>query len=151
MNRFISKYAYLALISFTCSFAIRVTAQLVESVFPNALIPDFDRWYSGVASYQLLLPIQLLILSAMIACICLLPQLKLKKSLLNTFKSLAILYFAIMFIRLVVALTGMSTLPWFQLPLPAFFHLVLASYLFCLTQYIGQYRTTKGEITCTQY
>ena len=151
MNRYFSKYAYLGLISFTCLFAIRVSAQLVESVFPSALIPDFDRWYSGVVDYQLLLPIQLIILSAMIAAICWLPQLKLKQSSLITLKSFAILYFVIMFIRLVIALAGTTTLPWFQLPLPAFFHLVLASYLFCITQYIGQNQSTEGEIACTHY
>ena len=151
MDRLFSKYTYLVLISLTCLFAIRVMAQLVEGIFPNALIPDFDRWYSGAVSYQLLFPIQLVILSVMITGICLLPQLKLKQGLLNTFKSLAIFYFAIMFIRLVIALVGLSTLPWFQLPLPAFFHLVLASYLICLTQYIGQYQSTNGEIACTHY
>ena len=63
MDRLFSKYTYLVLISLTCLFAIRVMAQLVEGIFPNALIPDFDRWYSGAVSYQLLFPIQLVILS----------------------------------------------------------------------------------------
>ena len=150
MERFLSKYAYLVLICLTCLFAIRVTAQLVGSVFSNALIPDFDRWYSGAVDYQILLPIQLLILSAMIVVICVLPQLKLKQSSLITFKSFAFFYFAIMFVRLIIALAEVSSLSWFQLPLPAFFHLVLASYLICLNQFIGQNQSIKGESACTR-
>lgn len=145
-----SLQARLALLGFTGLFAFRVAAQFVESVSPSTLMPDFDRWSSGAIGYQLLLPLQLVILAAMIAGICLLPRLRLKQALLEALKYFAILYFAIMLVRLVIALTGISSLPWFQLPLPAFFHLVLASYLFCGARYISHNQSSEGGTTCTR-
>lgn len=145
-----SLQARLTLLGLTGLFAFRVAAQFVESVFPSTLIPDFDRWSSGAINYQLLLSLQLVILVAMIAGICRLPRLRLKRASLGALKYFAILYFAIMSARLVIALAGISSLSWFQLPLPAFFHLVLAGYLFCVARYISHNHSSEGGTTCTR-
>jgi hypothetical protein len=38
-------------------------------------------------------------------------------------------YFSVMFLRLLLGATTLSDVRWFASPLPAFFHLVLATYL----------------------
>jgi hypothetical protein len=40
-----------------------------------------------------------------------------------------------MALRLIIGLTGWSEAPWFQRPIPAFFHLVLAAYLLVLAAF----------------
>jgi len=50
-------------------------------------------------------------------------------------QSIGILYFSVMFIRLVISLFGVSELVWFNRPIPSFFHLVLATYLFIAGRY----------------
>lgn len=141
-----SLQARLTLLGLTGLFALRVAAQYAESVSPSTLIADFDRWSSGAIDYPLLLSAQLVILAVMFAGICLLPRLRLKQALLDALKYFATVYFAIMLVRLVIALSGISSRTWFQLPLPAFFHLVLASYLFCVTRYISQNHSIEGGV-----
>jgi hypothetical protein len=150
MDRTPTKYVYLILLSLTFLFAIRVAAQLVEFVSPGLPLPDFNRWYSGAIAYSILLPLQLLILSAMICGTCCLGRLRLNQGLLKTLRAFSILYFIIMLIRLLVSLSDVNSLPWFQLPLPAFFHLVLASYLFCITRYLLNQQDISGELSCTR-
>lgn len=150
MDRTPSKYVYLILASLTFLFAIRVMAQMVEFVSPGLPLPDFNHWYSGAITYSMLLPLQLLILSAMICGTRCLSRLRFNQALLNTLRAFSILYFSIMFIRLLVSLSGVNSLPWFQLPLPAFFHLVLASYLFCITRYLLNKQEISGELSCTR-
>lgn len=50
-------------------------------------------------------------------------------------QSIGILYFSVMFIRLVISLLGISELIWFNRPIPSFFHLILASYLIIAGRY----------------
>lgn len=145
-----SLQARLTLLGLTGLFAFRVAAQFLESVAPSPLIPDFDRWSSGAIDYPLLLSAQLVILAVMISGIALLPRLRLKQALLGALEYFAIVYFAVMLVRLVIALAGISSLPWFQLPLPAFFHLVLASYLFCVARFISHNQSSQGGTTCTR-
>jgi hypothetical protein len=148
MDMFIKKHAHLVLISLTGLFAFRVSAQLVETIYPVSLVADFEQWYSGAITYHYLLPMQLVILLVMIAGIYWLPRLRMKPGKLDFLCTFSVHYFSFMFLRLVIALSGISTLPWFQLPLPALFHLVLASYLFCITRYISQ-NQPQGELACT--
>ena len=148
MDMFIKKHAHLVLISLTALFAFRISAQLVETIYPVSLVADFEQWYSGAITYHYLLPIQLVILSVMIAGICCLPRLRIKPGTLDFLGIFSVHYFSFMFLRLVIALSGISTLPWFELPLPALFHLVLASYLFCITRHISQ-NQPRGELACT--
>lgn len=112
-------------------FAFRVMAQVISLVFPTALLPAFESWHGGVLPYPALLTIQLLILFWLIRTAI---QFSLNSQTPRRRIGLAViifasLYFIAMFLRLALGLTILSDNRWFSSYLPAFFHLVLASYL----------------------
>lgn len=119
------------MIIFTCLFLVRVAAQLIELIIPGASPAAFDRWHSSTIEYGFLLPLQVSILMAMFYGIRSLPRISLNRRLVTVLKTFSILYFMFMLVRLATALFGFIPLAWFQLPLPALFHLALAGYLFC--------------------
>ncbi len=113
-------------------FAFRVAAQLAALLFKPNFLPAFESWHGGVLPYPLLLTTQILIL------ICLAwtawkfsqnfvyPSRRLGIAII----SIASFYFLVMSFRLLLGLTILSEQRWFASYLPAFFHLVLACYLF---------------------
>jgi hypothetical protein len=113
-------------------FAIRVIAQAVALVLPSDFLPTFESWHGGVLPYAVLLSTQLLILYWMVKTA--------KRFSLNAIQPrqrfgmlvtiFASFYFGIMLLRLILGLTILSEHRWFASYLPAFFHLVLACYLF---------------------
>ncbi len=113
-------------------FSIRVIAQAISLIFPSDFLPAFESWHGGVLPYRALLTTQLLILfwlvwtARQISLNGIYPSRRL--GLVITI--FAILYFTIMLLRLLLGLTIFSEHRWFASYLPAFFHLVLASYLF---------------------
>lgn len=123
------------LIALTALFAVRVIAQVGSMFFSVDWIPAFDRWSSGLIPYPLLLVSQLLILASMIAGCCSKGRWHPADTTIWVSKQLAGLYFLIMCLRLVVSISGVSSSPWWQMTLPAFFHLVLASYLYCIAEF----------------
>lgn len=113
-------------------FAIRVIAQAMSLTFPSELLPAFESWHGGVLPYPALITTQLLILFWLIWSA---RQLSLngiypRRRLGIIITIFAILYFTIMLLRLILGLTILSEHRWFASYLPAFFHLVLASYVF---------------------
>jgi hypothetical protein len=113
-------------------FAIRVIAQAISRVFPSEFLPNFESWHGGVLPYPTLLTTQLLILfwlvwtARKISLNCLHPRQRIGMIAMM----FASLYFIIMLLRLILGLTILSDHRWFASYLPAFFHLVLAGYLF---------------------
>lgn len=113
----------------TALFATRVCAQYLELVWPAAPLPGFERWSSGVIGYPGLFLIQCLMLWGMATLNRNLHTLRRSLTVGACLISVASVYFSLMLLRFIVSVFELSALPWFQLPLPSFFHMVLAVYI----------------------
>ena len=112
-------------------FLFRVCAQLLQAVSPVSFLPTFSAWHSGTLAYHWLVVSQLLIL--------LLFGLTIRSFLLGScvprrrrgrwLIGFGGVYFAVMLFRLIAGATFAAGDPWFGAKIPAFFHLVLASFL----------------------
>lgn len=113
-------------------FALRVIAQAISLIFPSEFLPTFESWHGGVLPYPVLLTTQLLILFWLVWTARKLYSNSIypRRRLGMIVTIFASLYFTIMLLRLTLGLTILSDHRWFASYLPAFFHLVLASYLF---------------------
>ncbi len=122
-------------------FLFRTIAQLVQLLWPVSWLPDFSIWHSGTLPYGLLLPVQILILVAMVLFVArlLTGKIKHRPQWSRALKTVGIIYFSLMLFRLIAGVTFLSHLHWFASSIPAFFHLVLATFLL-LT---GQLHFTK--------
>ena len=111
-------------------FAFRVIAQPAALV-ADGLLPSFESWDGGVLPYPLLLATQVLILSwlGLTAWQVSTGTLVRRRRIGRAALAFGSVYFAFMFLRLVLGATVLSDVRWFASPLPAFFHLVLATYL----------------------
>jgi hypothetical protein len=114
----------------TSLFAFRVLAQPAALVFED-LLPSFDSWDGGVLPYPVLLVTQLVILGCLARTAWRFSIGKVRPARRSGRLALAfgVVYFAVMFLRLLLGVTALSDVRWFASPLPAFFHLVLATYL----------------------
>ncbi len=113
-------------------FAFRVVAQLAALLFKPNFLPTFESWHGGVLPYPFLLTIQILILIWLSRTAWqfshnnVYPHRRLGRVIII----FASMYFFVMLLRLLLGLTILTEHRWFASYLPAFFHLVLASYLF---------------------
>ena len=122
----------------TALFVLRVCAQLLQALFPVGWLPEFEAWQSGVLPYPVLLAAQLAIIGFM-------------SFVLNRVRNGTIrarpwkyrvclvfggAYFAVMAFRWVAGLTIPADQAWFAKSLPAFFQLVLASFILLLGLHI---------------
>lgn len=111
-------------------FAFRVVAQPAALLF-DRLLPSFNSWDGGVLPYPVLLATQLVILGWLVHTAWrfstgnLVPGRRIGRAAL----AFGGVYFTVMFLRLLLGATALSHVRWFASPLPAFFHLVLATYL----------------------
>lgn len=113
-------------------FLIRVIAQPASLLINSKFLPPFESWHGGVLPYPVLLIFQVLILLWQILTV---RSFSLGTTYPNrrlgiTILTLASIYFIIMLARLILGLTILIGNRWFGSTLPAFFHLVLASFLF---------------------
>jgi hypothetical protein len=112
-------------------FVLRVIAQPSSLLISSRFLPPFESWHGGVLPYPMLLIIQVLILFWLIRTTrqfakgSIVPNRRLGTTVLI----LASIYFIAMLARLFLGMTVLSEHRWFASPLPAFFHLVLASFL----------------------
>ncbi len=135
--------AHVALLwSLTALFAFRVAAQLVQYASPIPILPPFEAWQGSTLSYPVLLASQFVILILMISVTSRIARgVRAVRRLGVGLLALGGVYFAAMAVRLVLGLTMLGHVAWFAKPLPAVFHLVLASYLLVL----GHYHLRGGE------
>lgn len=114
----------------TALFAFRVVAQPAALAF-DRLLPSFNSWDGGVLPYPVLLVTQLVILGWLARTAwrfstgTVVPRRPIGRIAL----AFGGVYFSVMFLRLLLGATILSDVRWFASPLPAFFHLVLATYL----------------------
>ena len=128
-------YAFMLLVP-SILFLLRVIAQLVQLIWSIPWLPDFSVWHSGALPYELLLTAQIAILFAMAIFLTrlFLGKVRYNPQLGHLIKRVAMIYFSLMLFRLIAGLTFLAHLHWFSSHLPAFFHLVLASFLFLVGQ-----------------
>jgi len=97
-------------------FILRVLGQIVVVLFAPPWLPPMEAWYSGLLSYPLLLPSQIIIIGLMIWMIRRPPPQR--RAPIIVF---ATIYALGMIIRYAILRTH---------EIPVFFHLVLATFLF---------------------
>lgn len=112
-------------------FLFRVFAQLVQKFFNIEFLPPFEAWYSGALAYPWLLFSQAVIVLIMLRVIfCFRHESVVavrKQGIFFTF--MGALYMSVMVFRLVAGFTFAQDHPWLGAHIPAFFHIVLASFV----------------------
>jgi len=127
-------------------FLFRVLAQLLQYLKPVNALPDFDRWMSGAIPYSLLLFSQIIIFAALGLIVLrwtsrpVIPS-RVRGRVLGTF---GIAYFTLMLVRLVIGTTFADPPDWFAYPIPAFFHLVLASFFIVMARYHSKFASNDS-------
>ena len=96
-------------------FILRVLGQLIVVLFAPSWLPPMEAWYSGLMSYPLLLPSQIVIIALMIFMIRRPPAFRVPILIFATIYALA------MIVRYAILRTH---------EIPVAFHLVLATFLF---------------------
>ena len=118
----------------TLLFAVRVLGQAVQRGWPQSFLPSFNAFQGSGLPYPLLLIAQLVILALMVRAALrvgagtLSPSQGQRKFLIG----FGILYIAGSVMRIVIGLAVPATTHWFTAWIPAFFHLVLASFVITL-------------------
>lgn len=125
-------------------FVLRVLAQLIQSIHPVSYLPPFSAWHGAVLPYAWLVFSQGLIIVALAVA---LRRVRTDAITPRPWKHrvcfvLGGSYFSFMAFRLLAGLTFFSDHPWFSKSLPAFFHVVLATFLLML----GHYIYTRGRM-----
>lgn len=115
------------------AFVGRVLAQLLQVWTPLPWLPPFEAWHSGLLPYPLLVASQLIIIGlALRVIVALLRGRTSSRGAGRVLVAIGALYFTAMVGRLVLGLTALSHIAWFDARLPTGFHLVLASFLLVL-------------------
>jgi uncharacterized protein len=138
-NKQNSAYPAYAVILWSLSFLffLRVIGQLIQQTNSVAWLPQLGAWQGSSLPYGFLLFIQVIILTIMLriarqhsrACV---QKNTSKGKWLLVFGGL---YFVGMAARLVIGIADLSMHPWFQKFIPAFFHLVLATFVLLLAAF----------------
>lgn len=122
--------------SLTVLFTVRVAAQAVQYASPIRVLQPFEAWQGSGLGYSVLLASQLAILAVMVRGASRISRrVRTVRRLGVWLVTLGGVYFGAMSVRLVLGLTMLADVSWFSKPLPAFAHLVLASYLITLGHY----------------
>jgi hypothetical protein len=119
------------------AFLFRVIAQLVQAWRPVAWLPPFEAWHSATLPYPALVAAQFTIIAVALWCIVGLVQGDVRPNLRlgQVLQILGWVYLMVMALRLVLGLTVLHRIRWFDAPLPSLFHLVLASMVLTLASF----------------
>jgi len=121
--------------SCTFLFLLRVLGQLEALLLAPAWLPTMGEWYSGLIPYPLLLPLQIAILMIMSAVVMREMQVRCGSSDSDGvawLRRIAVVYFAVMLIRLIVQLLRGADSVIDAGGIPVAFHWVLALFLLVL-------------------
>jgi len=112
-------------------FLLRTVGQLVQYLSPVEWLPRLEAWQGSALPYGFLLFSQMIILAVMILITRRHASGYVRKSASKGKWLLVfgVAYFAVMTSRLIIGLAQLSAHPWFHKFIPAFFHLVLASFV----------------------
>lgn len=119
---------------FTGLFAGRVMAQAIQFVHPVDVLPPFSAFQGSALPYAVLLPAQLIILGAMVACTLAVGTgshvaTPARGRFLAWFGAL---YLAGSVLRLGIGVLAPGAAPWFRAWISGVFHLVLANFVLVL-------------------
>lgn len=134
-------------------FSFRILTQLIQYIFDTPYLPAFDNWQGSTLSYPLLLTSQIIIFLGFAYLILRVRKDKFKASLWKSRVCLFLgsLYFIIMAFRLVAGQTILTENNWFNKPLPAFFHMVLATFILTMGFYfLALYKHQNSQLTLGQ-
>jgi len=124
-------------------FIFRVIAQLIQKFYNIHFLPPFEAWYSGALSYSWLLVSQILIIAIMGWLIAgfvknsIAPKPRLGAWLIG----IGSIYFLVMLFRLIAGFTFAVGHYWLGAHIPAFFHIILASFVLL----VGHFHYTHGN------
>jgi len=126
-------------------FLLRVLAQLLQAVQPVSFLPPFQAWHGAVLPYPLLVISQVFIILVLATILFRVKTdaIRPKRWKYRVCFTLGGIYFTFMAFRLISGLTFLGEHPWFSKHLPAFFHVVLASFVLMLGHYIYQRAVAK--------
>jgi hypothetical protein len=132
----------------TLLFVLRVTGQAIVGVHEVSFLPPFERWYSGLLPYPLLLPAQIALIALMLKIVRDFARgngyfVDLKPRTGTMLKVLGCIYFLSMFVRYIVTMGLHPELRWFTGTIPIWFHFVLAAFVFTL----GQYQVRRTSVS----
>ena len=127
-------------------FVLRVLGQLVQQIRDVSFLPSLEAWQGSSLPYPALLTSQVIIVFLMLYFTLMVRR--------NRFPPLTWIYvscfylggayFGVMAFRFVAGLTFLSENSWFSKVLPAFFHVVLASYILLFGHYIFKKKTAQS-------
>ncbi|MFB3045966.1 MAG: hypothetical protein ACE10A_06610 [Acidiferrobacterales bacterium] len=128
------------LAAFTLLFILRVCGQILVVVVDIDFLPPFELWYSGLLPYSVLLPIQILIIGAMLKIVLDFAKrsgffITPKPRAAVFIKWFSYVYFFSMGARYVIAMILYPELRWFTDTIPIWFHMVLAAFLYTFSHY----------------
>ena len=119
-------------------FVLRVAGQLVQAVYEVPFLPPFEAWQGMGMPYAVLLSVQAVVI---VVAAVVLRRVRADSMAPRRWKYQACfvvggVYFAVMAFRLAAGQTFLAEYDWFAKGLPAFFHLVLASFILLLGHYL---------------
>ena len=118
-------------------FCFRVAAQIVVYFFDVPFLPSFAHWHSDSIPYGALVVAQLFIIKVMIHVALRFTRGKIvaNRHLGSGLIILGGLYFSFMVVRLMIGFADLSDHDWWDQPIPAVFHLVLALFVIVVGQF----------------
>ena len=121
----------------TVAFALRVTGQVVQRWAPVSFLPAFDDWQGSGLPYPVLLAFQvaIVVLAVVVTLRMSRGSRLIGKPWIVPVLLAGIVYFTVMFARLILGFTVLSDITWFNRPIPSAFHLVLATQLMLIAAY----------------
>lgn len=121
----------------TVVFALRVTGQVVQRWAPVSFLPAFDDWQGSGLPYPVLLAFQVSIVVLAVAVTLRMARGSrlIGKRWIVPVLLAGVVYFTVMFARLILGFTAFSDTTWFNRPVPSAFHLVLATQLMLIAAY----------------
>ena len=119
-------------------FAMRVAGQLVQAVYELPFLPPFEAWQGLATPYAVLLSVQAVVI---VVAAVVLRRVRADSMAPRRWKYQGCyvvggVYLAVMAFRLTAGQTFLAEYDWFAKWLPAFFHLVLASFIMLLGHYL---------------
>jgi hypothetical protein len=145
--------AYSAILwSLSILFSLRVIGQLIQYFNAVEWLPKLEVWQGSSLPYGVLFTSQLVILTVMIYISRQHTSGRVEK---NTDKgkwllAIGTIYFIGMTVRLLIGLASLSANPWFHKPLPAIFHLVLASFVLLLAAFHMNWIEKNDTVTVNE-
>ena len=121
----------------TLAFALRVTGQAVQRWAPVSFLPVFDDWQGSGLPYLVLLAFQvaIVVLAVVVTIRMSRGRRLIGQRWIVPVLSAGVVYFTVMFARLILGFTVLSDTTWFNRPIPSAFHLVLATQLMLIAAY----------------